>query len=148
MPTTTILLTAIIMGGLTGWIVYYFYAWLMSVTGKWLKGQAASDTFRTILAWAMVPSIFTLLLIIPEVLIFGDDLFKSEHTNTSSFNSIMWVFFALTEAVLSSWTLVILVKGICLIQGFNTGKAIINMLLPGVLIVVPLLLLGLLLQTV
>lgn len=144
MSTITVLVMALVGGGLFGWITYYFYGWLLSVTGRWISGNGSAANFRTVIAWALIPSIFTLLLLLPELLIFGDDLFRSERTNTSTFHDVIWIVFGLLEAVLGTWTIVILVKGVSLVQNFAAGKAIVNILLPGLLIVGPIILLAVL----
>jgi hypothetical protein len=102
--------------------------------------------FRTVLAWATVPTVFSLALVIPELMIFGDDLFRSEQERTGTFIDIMWMVFGLLEITLAIWAVVILVKGIALVQGFSTGKAIANALLPGLLIVIPIIVIVLLVQ--
>lgn len=135
MSTTSVLLSVVIGGGLFGWLTYYIYAWAMSVTGRWVNGHASPSNFRTVIAWALIPSITSLVLLVPEVLIFGDDLFKSEPINTSDFNNTMRIVFGIVEMTLGVWTLVIMVKGVSLIQNFTTGKSILNLILPGLLII-------------
>ncbi|MEC3908579.1 YIP1 family protein [Tamlana sp. 2201CG12-4] len=90
MSTPYVLLLTFFLGGLLGWVSYYIYAWALSFTGGWLDGKAESDKFRTIIAWALVPSIASLILLIPEVIILGDDLFRSVPLDNSTFNSISW----------------------------------------------------------
>nr|WKN34196.1 Yip1 family protein [Tunicatimonas sp. TK19036] len=148
MPTIGVLAMAIIFGGALGWITYYIYAWGMSATGKWLKGNAEPSEFRTIIAWALVPTVCSLILLVPELMIFGDDLFRSQISNTSTFYSIMWSVFGVLEIILGIWTMVILIKGISLIQKFNTGKSVLNMILPGLVIIIPLIIIGLLIRSV
>ena len=144
MSTAAVLGFAIILGGLFGWVTYYIYAWGMSVTGEWLSGKSEPSKFRTIIAWALIPSICSLILLVPEVIIFGDDLFKSEPINESLFNTISWIVFGLIEIGLAIWSTVILVKGISLIQNFGIGKSILNMILPGLVIVIPIVAIALL----
>lgn len=133
--TMTILLIALIMGGLFGWMSYYVYAWALSVTGKWIDGKALPTTFRTILAWAIIPSICTLFLLIPEVIIFGDDLFRSVPKNDFPYFDTIFLSFAVAEFVLGIWSLVILVQGIKLVQKFSTGRAILNLILPALVLI-------------
>jgi hypothetical protein len=139
MSTVAVLGVAIIFGGLFGWMTYYIYAWAMSVTGQWIKGESNSSQFRTIIAWALIPSICSLVLLGPELIVFGDDLFKSEPVNDSSLDGISWIIFGVIELTLGIWTMIILVKGISLIQNFSIGKSILNMILPGLLILIPIL---------
>lgn len=45
-------------------------------TGKWLGGRASREAIGMALAWSMVPIAWSLLLWIPELLIFGTELFS------------------------------------------------------------------------
>ena len=146
MSAVSILTISIIAGGLFGWLSYYFYAWLLEVTGKWLKGNASFSQFKTILAWSLVPTAFSLLLLIPELMIFGDEIFKSETYSPNWITDMVLMLFALMEITLGIWTLVILIKGISLIQNFSTGKSVLNAFLPALLILVPIILLALLIK--
>ena len=137
MSIASVLGIAIIFGGLFGWISYYIYAWGMSVTGEWLNGKSKPSEFRTVIAWSLIPSICSLFLLIPELIIFDDDLFKSVPLNESFFNGMSWIVFGLIEITLGIWSLVILVNGISLIQNFGTGKSILNMFLPGLVFIIP-----------
>lgn len=138
--TFFILMIAIIVGGMFGWLSYYFYAWLLKVTGKWLGGIAEFEDFRTVIAWSLIPSICTLVLLVPELIIFGDDIFKSELSDPNLFSTLMLMVFGLLELTLGIWTLIIFIKGVALIQKFNIGKAILNMILPVFVILIPILL--------
>jgi len=129
MSITGILLLALLGGGLFGWMTYLLYAWGMSVTGRWLGGQADYDTLRVILAWSLVPSISTLLLLVPQVLIFGNDLFKSALVFYSLASRTFYIACGLVELALSIWSFIILLKGIALAQGFQLSRSFINMLL-------------------
>ena len=133
--TLAILTIAVVIGGSLGWITYYIYAWGMSATGNWIGGTAEPDRFRTIIAWALIPSLGSLVLLFPEIFIFKEDLFKSVPVNTSMFNNIMWFVFGMSEFILGIWSLIILVKGIIIIQNFKVGKAILNLFLPGLIII-------------
>lgn len=130
LSTIYILTIAFVVGGLFGWMTYYISAWALSVTGKWLNGNALPASFRTVLAWSLVPTICTLFLLIPRVLIFGDDLFRSVPENPFPYFDTIYLSFAFAELIFGIWSLVILVQGIKLIQEFSTGRAILNLLLP------------------
>ncbi|RYU80719.1 Yip1 family protein [Hymenobacter persicinus] len=147
MGTVAVLLLTFVVGGLTGWIFYYFYAWMLSLTGRWLNGTAGSETFRTVLAWSLVPTVVSLALLLPEVLLFGDELFKSTPADISFSDSVIWIVISLIQLTLGIWSLVILVHGISLVQHFTAGRAILNLILPVAVILVPIVLLILLVQS-
>ncbi len=135
MPTVSVLLLVVVAGGLTGWIAYYVYSWALSATGRWLGGRADAAPFRTVLAWALVPTAVTLALLLPQAIVFGDDLFRSEPVDTSFLAENLRTFFGLLEAGLSIWTVVIFVQGVRLLQSFSVGRALANIVLPGVIAV-------------
>ncbi|MDC8003837.1 YIP1 family protein [Aureisphaera galaxeae] len=144
MSTMVVLASSVFLGAFFGWIGYYIYAWALSALGKLLGGAADPEKMRTVLAWSLVPSIASLLLLIPQLIIFGDDLFRSYPLNDSTFYSTLWMVFGILELILSIWSIVILVIGIRLVQSFNIGFAILNMLLPIFAILIPLALLAIL----
>ncbi|MCF4101912.1 YIP1 family protein [Gillisia sp. M10.2A] len=130
MSLAAVLIISLGLGAGLGWISFYIYAYTLSITGNWLKGSSEPKEFRTIIAWSLVPSIAGLLLLIPEILFFGDEVFKSNVSNTSlSFNPAKLIFGAV-ELIFWLWSVVILVKGIKIIQKFSTGRALANMMLP------------------
>ncbi|RZJ85874.1 MAG: hypothetical protein EOO60_14200, partial [Hymenobacter sp.] len=123
----------VILGTLSGWLTYYCYAWGLSLTGSWLGGRATTDQLRTVLAWALVPSVASLALLLPQVAMSEDGSFRREYgayfVEGSSVIMLCWI----GQVVLSTWSVIILLKGIALVQGFGLGKSILNMLLPGTL---------------
>ena len=131
---------AIVLGLLLGWITYYMYAFVLSIAGEWIGGKSQPKEFRTIIGWALIPLISTLILLIPQVLIFGDDLLLEDYDNESVLLTMTYLGFLILEFVLGIWSLIIFVKGIMIIQGFGLGKSILNMILPGLMILVPILL--------
>jgi len=131
---------AIVLGLLLGWITYYMYAFVLSIAGEWIGGKSQPKEFRTIIGWALIPLISTLILLIPQVLIFGDDLLLEDYDNESVLLTMTYLGFIILEFVLGIWSLIIFVKGIMIIQGFGLGKSILNMILPGLMILIPILL--------
>ncbi|AMM50318.1 hypothetical protein TH61_02780 [Rufibacter sp. DG15C] len=140
LPTYAVILFSVAGGALFGWMFYYLYAWALRVTGGWLGGKAKLYEFRTVLAWSLVPSIASLFLLLPEILIFEDDVFKSSSSEASTFHSTMWIVFGAMQLTLNIWTFVILVNGISIIQNFSSARATFNAILPGLVLFVPFLL--------
>ncbi len=135
----------IIFGTLSGWLTYYCYAWGLSLTGRWLGGRATTDQLRTVLAWALVPSVASLALLLPQVAVLEDDSFRHVYGAYFMDGSSVLLLCQIGQLILSIWSVIILLKGIALVQGFGMGKSILNMLLPGTLIVVAILLIATLL---
>lgn len=136
MPLITILMLSIVIGGFVGWIAYYFYAAMLRWTGKWLKGQGTTYSLIRILAYAMIPNIFAIILYVPEIAIFGNGTFQSEIDLASGGLLAKTVYFSTTilDLILGMWSIALLVVGISEVQKLSIWKSILNMLLPGILI--------------
>lgn len=138
-----IIITSVLMGGIFGWIAYYIYAAAISLTGRWLNGKGNTKSILPILAYASIPVSITLLFYIPDFLIFGTENFKSD-TDISNFSiaaNILFYCTVIATAILYIWTVVLTVIGVAEVQKFSIGKAILNILMPVLIIFVPLLLL-------
>jgi hypothetical protein len=136
---TAIIVLCIIAGGLFGWMTYYIYAAMLSWTGSWLGGKGNTKSILRILAYGMLPSVVALIFLIPQLVIYGDEVFKSEGDITSGgllANVIVYGSMAI-EFVLGIWTMVLCVVGISEVQKLNVGKSILNLLLPAIVIIVP-----------
>tara|TARA_R110002051_G_scaffold324618_1_gene422721 strand:+ start:1434 stop:2090 length:657 start_codon:yes stop_codon:yes gene_type:complete len=139
----TIIGICVVLGGSLGWIAFYIYAYLVSWTGKWLKANGDQKSILRVLAYAMIPIIVALLLVIPQIGIYGIEVFKSDGDITSA-GLVPNIFFygsMILELVLAIWTLVLCVVGISEVQKLSKGNAILNLLLPVLIIAVPILLL-------
>jgi len=146
MSIWAILGLCIILGGLLGWISYYIYAALVSWTGKWLKGQGDTSSILRIFSYAMIPSIIALLFLIPQIGIYGVEIFKEDGDITSAnwISNILVYGSMFLEVVLGIWTLIFCVVGISEVQKLSIGKSILNLLLPILVILVPILIIVLL----
>lgn len=118
---------SIIGGALFGWISYYLYSSLIRFTGKWLNGKANTDSILRTLAYASIPTITGLVLVIPKFLLTGTDLYQN----------LLTYGFTVVESILGIWTFVLYVIGISEVQQFSIGKALLNLLLPFIVIVIP-----------
>jgi hypothetical protein len=137
-----IVFSCIIFGGMLGWISYYIYAALLSWTGKWLNGAGNTSAIYRMMAYAMIPSILALFFLFLQVAVYGQDYFKSntDYLEGNIAGSILfWIAFAF-ETLLSISSLVFTVIGLSEVQKFSIGKAILNLILPILFIVVPILL--------
>ena len=146
MSILSILGLCIIGGGLLGWLTYYIYAALISWTGKWLKGEGNTDSILRIISYAMIPSVVALIFLIPQIAVYGNEMFKADGdiVNAGLISNIFVYLSLLLEITFGIWTLVLCVIGISVVQKFSIGKSILNMLMPGLLllaIVLPIVLL-------
>ncbi len=143
---TVVIITCLISGGLLGWLSYYIYAALVNWTGKWLHAKGDTYSILRIIAYAMVPMILALALLVVQIGIYGLELFKTDGDIYSASITANIIFYgsAVLEIILGITTLVFCVIGVSIVQQLPTVRALLNLLLPILVIVVPLLLLVLL----
>lgn len=140
---TFIIISCVIGGGLLGWISYYIYAALVSWTGRWMNGVGNTSSIFRMMAYAMIPSILSLVLLIPQFLILGNGLFSDfEYVSDNMFLNVSIIFLGILEIGLSVLSFVFTIIGLAEVQKFSIGKAILNFLMPIMIILVPILLLA------
>ena len=123
---------SVLGGAISGWIGYHIYAYVLSYTGKLLGGSASKQEILRVLAYAGIPNIITLAVIVLQIAVFDIALFKSEEF-LEDFGLVGVVFYtglSFVEIVFSVWTLVLIVVGISEVQKMTISKAILNVLLP------------------
>ena len=144
MPIAVIIGIACVLGPLGGLLSLWVSSHLLRWTGRWIGGTANREHLKTAIAWATVPAVFALPLWIPELLLFGSDLF-TEETPRLDAQPLLWIPFislAVVELVLGVWSLVILCHTVAEVQSFRSAwRGLGNVLLAGAVIIVPLLLL-------
>ena len=132
MSIWVILGVCIIAGGLIGWVSYYIYAALISWTGKWLKGEGNTDSILNIMAYAMLPSIVALIFLVPQIGVYGNEMFKADGdiVNAGLISNIFVYLSLFLELAFAIWAIILIVIGVSVVQKFSIGKAILNMLIP------------------
>jgi hypothetical protein len=137
-----IILFSIIIGALFGWIIYYIYAALISCTGKWLNAKGSTNAILIVLSYALIPSIVAMLFLLPQLVLYGNEVFKLNENSSDggiTKNIIVNGSFFL-EAVLGIWTLVLCVIGIAEVQKLSIMKSILNLFLPAIVFLIPIML--------
>ena len=145
-----IVTASFIGGGLLGWISYYIYAALLNWTGKWIKGQGDTKSILRIISYALTPSIIALIFLIPQIGIYGNEMFKSDGDIVSAgLVANIFVYGSLIlEFILGIWTIVFCVVGVSEVQKLSIGKAILNLLLPLLVFAIPIIIIVLIFQAV
>jgi hypothetical protein len=118
--------------GLCIWPVYYIYADLLNRTGKWLNAQGNFKSLIRILAYALIPIIFGLVIQIILILLFGNSLFKSDFNPLDDIISIKGIVFYLLSIIysfLTLWSIILIVIGVSVVQRLSIVQSIINCLL-------------------
>ncbi len=124
---------ALIGGSIGGIISLYISGAILSWLGGLFGGQASAVEVRSAIAWASVPLIWAMLLWIPELALYGSDMFTSV---TPRIDNQPWALLVLglVEIVIAIWAIVIFLKCLGEVHGFSAWKALGVSILPGVVI--------------
>lgn len=138
-----ILSIAVIFGPVVGVIGLYVGSALLRWTGSWLGGQASSEHIRTAMAWSGVPVIWGMALWVPELALYGEELFTTATPRIDASAGLALVFFTLVaiEITIGVWAFVVFLKSLGQVQGFSAWKALGNGALALLVIVGPIVLL-------
>jgi hypothetical protein len=144
----SILIRTLFSGTIGGLLTLYIGSALVYWTGKWIGGQGEYDEIKVATAWTNVPSIWGLLLWIPALALYGREYFLRDlgdfgHGIGSSIGSFVLFFIAV---ILGVWTFIIQLKCLGEAQRFSAWRALGNIILSILVILVPLLFLILLLN--
>lgn len=131
-----------VFGALLGWIGLYIYSGFISITGKWIGGKGNTNGIFGIIPYCYIPSIISLVFLFTEILIFGVESFKyySFVIEENTTNFIIYYSLLILEGLFSLYSIVMLIIGVSEVQKFGIGKAILNIVLP-ILLVIPFILL-------
>ena len=137
MSLLAVLLITVLGGGAFGWLSYYIYAALMSWSGKWLKAKGDTTTLFRMISYSLIPSLVILLLIVARILLIGNKEFQKDVDLFSEgiLVALLCYICYFLEFMLGIWTLFILIVGISEVQQISIGKAIVNLILPGAIII-------------
>ncbi|MHB0959995.1 MAG: Yip1 family protein [Pirellulaceae bacterium] len=143
MPLIAILGVACVIGPLGGLLSLWISSHLIRLSGTWIGGIALRDHIKTAIAWGSVPLVFALPLWIPQLLLFGSDMFTEEmpRLEAQPLLLIPFLLIGLLEIVLALWSVVIVCNTIAEVQGFRSAwRGLANIMLAGAVLLVPLLL--------
>ena len=142
----TILGIAFLLGPLGGLFALWIFSHLIRITGNWIGGTAPREHLNTAIAWAKVPAVVTLPLWLLLLALFGFEMFTSETPRMDAEPMIFALLIAvgIVETILSIWAFVLLCNTVAEVQGYRSAwRGLGNLLLAGLLLVVPLIVLGL-----
>ncbi len=145
-PLPAIIAAAVVVGPIWGVITLYVGGFLVWWTGRWFGGRGTPAEVRAAVAWSWVPAVAGLLLMVPQLAIFGRELFTSETpvTDADPLANAAMIGFGAIDFGLAVWSVVLLLKCLGEVQGFSAWKAIGNVALAGGLVMAPVIVVALL----
>lgn len=126
-----ILLAAIIGGAIGGIINIYLSPALLKWTGKSLGGEGSFDDIQKAVAWSNIPIIWGMIIWIPEMIIFKQELFTraTPIMDSSVMLTSLYYIFMVFEFIILIWSTVVGLKCVGEAQKFSAWKALANILL-------------------
>jgi len=143
------LLGAIAIGALLAWIPFLFVSWLLYVSGKWINGRSHSAEITNLVAYAVffpaMLSILTTLISITILRVNGFESVKYVHNLDMPLHSTFYLTIKIHQIIiigLNLYYVLLVLKGLTVIQNFNWLKSILNVIMAIGLVAVPLLLIA------
>jgi hypothetical protein len=141
LPLTVVLAICLILGPIGGILSLYIGGALFRWSGSWLGGQARTEEVRAAIAWSSVPVIFILPLWIPQILIFGEELFTTAtpRMDANPVLALLLLGFGLFELAVGIWAFIIFLQTLGEVHRFSAWKALAAAFLGTLVVVVPIL---------
>jgi hypothetical protein len=136
LPLWGVLICVILIGISFGQLVNYILAASLKWAGKWLNGQADTKSILRITAYAMIPSICSLFLVIMQIPIYGSFIFQTSlyYLLIDSPYYQIYYTYIIVDILLVIWSVILLVIGLSVVQKFSILKAVLNLIIAAALI--------------
>lgn len=131
-----IVILALLLSVPIGMISFTISSALVYWVGKMLKGEGSFFGIRAAIAWSNVTNIGTIITWLFLIGAFGAQLFFRAFTEMP-FRGAAAIYANcafLTQAVLSVWSFVLLIRGLQEVQKYSVWRAIVNIVLPFVIV--------------
>lgn len=127
----SIIIPAIILAPLWGYIAFSVSSWFVFFTGKWIGGKAPFKHIRAVAAWSNVPAIVSAFMWLLLLFIFGHGIFQDFATKPELSAAQVWTVFSImfVQLIASIWSLVIYINALAQVQQFSILRAISNIIL-------------------
>jgi len=128
---------AVLTGGAAGLLGYYVGAFFLRWVGSWFGGEGSTEDMRVVIGQiSSRASILLAMLLIPELLIAGTELFTTATPNldADSTRSTLLAVVLFIESALGFWLFIVTLHAIGEAHGFSAWKALAVELILGVAI--------------
>lgn len=134
-PTLGLVLFAIIISPFWGYLLFAAWGWLVSVVGKWFKGQGSFSAIRAAYAWSCVPLMVNVVIWLMLVILMGGQIFQNFIDGHLLSQTQIVVLFSLLIAKMAFviWSIVLYLNALAEVQKFSILRAILNVVIAGVI---------------
>lgn len=136
MSPLAILILSALIAPFYGYISFSVWSWFVSWVGKWFKGQGNFKQVRAAYAWSVVPISLNIPLWLLMVILFGHQLFMNFPDAPLLSNAQVTLLFAIliVKVVLAIWSLVIYINGLAEVQQYSILRALLNVVVAGIIL--------------
>ncbi len=137
LPTWALIIGAFIVCGFLGFVSISLSSLLILWTGKWIGGMGNYTTIRSAVAWSNVPNFITSLTWLALLAVFGGLVLNQGFSETSFVGyqaGIVFIIF-LIQSIVSIWGFIILLKTVAEVQEFSVWRALLNVVIPFIIVV-------------
>jgi len=136
-PVSMVFVAAI--GGIVSGIVgLYILGFLLRHSAHWIGGNANAEKTRAAIAWSSVPVAWGMLIWLPQLALFGRELFSAS-TPRMDATPFVALGLGMLELGVGVWAMILFFKSIGQVNGFSAWRGLASFLIAVALVVVPIL---------
>lgn len=124
-----IMATALIAGPFVGLISLHLGAAVVRWVAEQFKGRATTVELRAAIAWAAIPAIINLVILIVEISMFGVEIFSTATPQVEA-NVVLSTVLFVIDAVLAVWAVVLLVACLSAVSHVSTWVGLMLAIVP------------------
>ncbi len=130
-----IVILAIIIAPIYGYISFWIWSGFVYWIGKLFKGQATFKAVRASYAWSCVPIIVNIPLWFLMIGVFGQKVFMSmQDPNQMPAHMFVLLAISIVKVIVFIWALVIFINALSEVQKYSVVRSILNIVLSGVVL--------------
>jgi hypothetical protein len=132
------LLGSLLLGIVFGVISITITAYILKWCGRLIGGKATFKQVRCVVAWANLPMLINVLTWILLIGAFKEKAFYLDFPAevTLANKTGLFLLLALGQLVATIWYLIILIQGLREVHGFSIWKALLNVILPSIVLII------------
>lgn len=136
-PIWAILLGSLVVCTFLGMVGISISSWLLHIFGRMIGGKGNFQEIRAAVAWSNVPNFVTVFMWFVLLGVFGAQVFNKNFSEMQFVGYQAGILFLvmLLESIVSIWGFIILLSTLREVQGFSIWKAILNVVIPFVVVV-------------
>jgi hypothetical protein len=113
----------LVIGPFAGVLFTFLFSLIVHRVGRLLGGTGSYRNVRAATVYASVPIVYSLVLVFPiEIAVFGSYFF-SDNPPPLVINPVAYIVLLGFDAAAIVWSLVLLIEGAVVVNGFSRGKA-------------------------